>query len=163
MSTKQKQLSLSTINKQHSAEFSQKKRVTLKNGDYLDLQVKFKKTSIQRLLLDFQEITEQLKDKNVSWKVFRDSTFVFYMLLLRNFTSLGDSIPLDIEKMIILCEKLIDLDLLEEIMGHFEKEELDKIYALIKEVGENSNFIGNTLGEAFVSATINENKEIKDA
>jgi len=156
MATKQKHLSLASINKQHAAEFNQMKRVTLKNGDYIDIQLKFKKTSIQRLLLDYSDILEQLKNKNVSWEVFKDATFIYYMLLLKHFTSLGNSIPLDIEKMVVICEKLIDLDLLEEILNQFDPEELKRVQDMIEQVGKNSNFIGNALGEAFVNAVINE-------
>jgi hypothetical protein len=160
---RQKHLSLASINKQHSAEFNQVKRVTLKTGDYLDIQMKFRKTSIQRLLLDYLDILEQLKSKNVSWEVFKDATFVYYMLLLKHFTSLNN-IPLEIEKMVKVCEKLIDLDLLEEILNHFDPEETKKVQDMIEKVRQNSNLIGNALSEAFVSAVVNEqNKDDSNA
>jgi len=156
MATKQKHLSLASINKQHAAEFNQMKRVTLKNGDYIDIQEKFRKTSIQRLLLDYSDILEQLKNKNVSWEVFKNATFIYYMLLLKHFTSLSNTIPLDVEKMVLICEKLIDLELIEEILNQFDPEEVKKVENMIEQVGKNSNFIGNALGEAFVSAVLNE-------
>ncbi|TVY09971.1 hypothetical protein [Paenibacillus cremeus] len=150
-----KQLTLSSINKAHAKEFNEQKRVTLKTGDYIDLQVRFKKTSIQRFLIDYQEILEQLKEKEVDMNVIKDITFIFYMLLLRHFTSLN-IIPNEVDKMVIVCEKLIDLDILEEIMNAFDPAEIEKVNNMMKQVSENSDLIGEQLGEIFAKAALSK-------
>ncbi|MCM3273900.1 hypothetical protein [Paenibacillus elgii] len=150
-----KQLTLTSINKAHSKEFNSQKKVVLKTGDYIMVQEKFKTTSIQKLLLDYQDILEQLSQKEVSMEVIKDMTFVYYMLLLRHFTNLNN-IPNEIDKMVIVCEKLIDLNLLEEILSAFDKEELRKVDEMIKQVSENSKFLGEQIGDIFAKAALNE-------
>lgn len=129
-------LSIASIDKQHAREFAGKKRVTLRSGDYIDLQTKFKTTSIQKLILDFQEIIEQTKKRDdISWDQVQHSTFIFYMLALKHFSNLT-AIPNDVEKMIAVCEKLIDLGILEEIFDAFDPAELKKIQEMIDRVSQ---------------------------
>ncbi|GMX64383.1 hypothetical protein Elgi_36520 [Paenibacillus elgii] len=149
------QLTVTSINKAHSKEFNSQKKVTLKTGDFIMIQQKFKKTSIQRMLIDYQGILEQLRQKEVSMEVVKDMTFVYYMLLLRHFTNLNN-IPNEIDKMVIVCEKLNDLDLLEEILSSFDKEEMKKVDEMIKQVSENSKFLGEQIGDIFAKAALNE-------
>ncbi|GAA4880647.1 hypothetical protein GCM10023310_71090 [Paenibacillus vulneris] len=149
------QLTISSINKAHTKEFNVQEKVFLKNGDHILIQKKFKRTSIQRLILDYQDILDQLRKKEITMEVVKDITFIYYMLLLRHFTNLSN-IPSDIEKMVIVCEKLIDLDLLDEIMGHFLETELEKVQNMIKQVSDNSHLISDQMREIFSHAIIQE-------
>ncbi|MCR8641546.1 hypothetical protein NV379_02650 [Paenibacillus sp. N1-5-1-14] len=154
-----KQLTLSTVSKLHAKEFNEQKKVTLKTGDFIMIQTKFRKTNVQNMLVEYQEILESMKNMNVDFGVIKDISFVYYMLLLRHFTNLNN-IPKDINKMVSVCEKLIDLDILEEIFESFELEELKKIDEMIKKISNNSNLIGKQMGEIFTKAVINES--VKD-
>ena len=149
-----KHLSISDINKWHSKEFGDKKIVELKNGSYCEVYTKFKPTSIQQLIIDYQEILEQLQKKTDNKEVAKDVTFVFYMLLLKHFSSLGNKIPMDVEKIIVLCEKLIDLGILEELLNAFPQEELGKINEMMYKVSMNTRMIGDQIGELFLQTEL---------
>lgn len=156
-----KQLSLASVNKQYIKEFSEQKKVTLKTGDYILIQTKFKVTSIQRLVLDYQDILEEIKKKKIDADSIKDVTFVYYMLLLKHFTNL-DNIPANIGKMVAVCEKLIDLDILEEILENFPLDEMKKVDEMIKKISENSGVIGEQIGEIFAKMAIDESLKAGD-
>ncbi|MEK3725305.1 hypothetical protein [Paenibacillus sp. FSL H8-0034] len=139
-----KQLTLTTVNKAHAKEFNEQKKVTLKTGDFLLIDVHFRKAKIQQLLIDYQELLEQTHTKAVSMGVLKDTTFVFYMLLLRHFTSLSQ-IPNEIDKLVVCCEKLLDLGILEEILNAFDEKELQKVTDTMKRASENSKSINSQL------------------
>jgi len=136
-----KQLTVSSMNKTHAKEFGAPKKVVLSSGDYILVQTKFKVTSVQKLLLDYYDILEQMKQKELNITTMKNSAFIFYMLLLRHFTNLSN-IPNEIEAIVVVCEKLIDLGILEEIISAFPTTELDKVNEMIKKMTENRKFIG---------------------
>lgn len=156
-----KNLSMTSIKKEHNKQFKETKRVDLSNGSHIDIQLKFKPTSIQRLLLDFQDILEQLKQKKVDWNVTQNVMFAHYLLLIKHFSS-ADNIPNDVDQMIIVCEQLHDLGVLEEILSAFPSEELAKVDELIEKVSKNSEFIGDQIGELLVRDAIRAQEESKE-
>ncbi|OPH47568.1 hypothetical protein BC351_10265 [Paenibacillus ferrarius] len=141
-----KKLTLTAMKKDHTKIFNEKTKITLSNGDYLHIYKEFKTTSIQKLVVDYMEIIEELKKRQIGFKTFKDMTFVYYMLLLKHFTDLNN-IPTDIEKMIIICEELINLDLLEQIMQAFPEDQLKKIKKLLDKANENSELLGKHLND----------------
>lgn len=149
-----KKLTLTAVNKNHAKEFNEKFKLILSTGDYLYIQTKFKTTSIQQMLIDYTEILGEIKKKDVKFDLIKDATFVYYMLLIRHFTDL-DNIPNDIEKMVIVCEELINLGFLEEILAAFPQTELEKVQKMIEKVSENGKLIGNQIGEIFAKEAIN--------
>lgn len=153
-----KKLTLETIDRKHTKEFSGKKRVNLKSGNYIDVQTKFKTTDIQNFIADFQDIYNQLKSKDANVNIAKDFIFVFYMLLLRHFTNL-DNIPSDVESMIAICEKLINLNILDEILASFDPDEVQKVKTLFDEFAINSNFVG----ELFAQAVLNDKQVSNEA
>lgn len=150
-----KHLSLSEINKLHQKEFGETKRVYLKNDFYCDVQQKFKPTSIQQLINDYQEILKQLEDYKDVAKSF---IYVFYMLLLKHFTSIGGKIPNDVEKMTALCEKLIDLGILEELLNALPQEEVNKVNEMIHKLNKNTKLMENVIGELFLKAELSKDE-----
>jgi hypothetical protein len=151
-----KHLSISNINKLHNDKFNKMKRVHFSDGSYCDVYENFKPTSIQKLINNYQDIMNQLQNRNDYSDIGRDITFVFYMLLLKHFTSLEKIIPLDVDKMIVLCEKLIDLGVLEDLLNALPQEELKKIDEAIQKVNENTKIIENRIGETFLNSEINK-------
>lgn len=155
-----KQLTIAGINKQHKA-FNEQEKVTLTTGDFVLIQKKFKLTSIQRLIVDMTEILEEMHKKGVTSDVFRDLTFIIPMLILRHFTNLNN-IPNNIDGIVKVCEKLIDLGLLEEIMNSFDKEELKKVNEAIVRINSNSEIIGEMIGSIYAKNELTKVNEDKD-
>lgn len=121
-----KALKITEVQKLHRERFGRLKRVTLHDGSYVDVHMAFKATDMQRFVLDYAGMIAQLKEKGLGLEIVKDVTFLYYMLLIKHFSSLTN-LPKDVEKLIVLCEKLVDLGLLEEIVRAFPKEELDKL------------------------------------
>lgn len=150
----QKKLTIASVKKQHKKEFGELKKIILHNGEYVMIHKKFRKTNIQKFVMEYLGILDSIKEKGITIETFKELSFVYYMLLLRNFTNL-DIIPLDIEQMIILCEELNDLDLLEEIVSAFDENEIAKIQKLIDQMTENAdkNELADLIAEMFVKST----------
>lgn len=153
----QKKLTISSVKKQHKKEFGEQKKVVLHNGEYVLIQKKFRKTNIQKFVMEYMEVLESIKSRDISVEFFQELSFVYYMLLLRNFTNL-DIIPIDIEQMIILCEELNDLDLLEEILSHFDENEIKKIQKLIDQMTVNADQdkLSELIAEMFVTSNVDK-------
>ncbi|RAV12173.1 hypothetical protein [Paenibacillus contaminans] len=150
-----KQLTITKLNNEYKKQFGGQKKITLKTGDYLYVQTVFKKTSIQKLILDYQTILEEARTNLSDANVLKDLSFAYYMLLLRHFTNL-DNIPIELAPMVAVCEKLIDLDILEDILASFPAEELVKINEQLRLVEENSRSIGEQWGEMMAAAAGNK-------
>lgn len=155
--TQPKKLTVASVKKQHKKEFGEQKKVILRNGEYVLIQKKFRKTSIQKFVMEYIDVIESIKRRDISTEVLQELSFVYYMLLLRNFTNL-DIIPTEVEQMIILCQELNDLDLLEEILSHFDENEINKIKELIDKMTENANQenLSDLIAELFVSSNMDK-------
>ncbi|TBL76245.1 hypothetical protein [Paenibacillus thalictri] len=153
--SKPKPLTIPSVRQTHAKQFGDREKVELKSGHYLFVQKSFAKTNIQRFLAEYIEILEQLKKNHVDSSVMQNITFVYYMLLLRHFTSLT-AIPSKVEEMIEVCGKLIDLDILEQVLNAFDPKELEKMNAYIRKIEENSRQIGQQVGELLNSAAAAE-------
>ncbi|GFN32603.1 hypothetical protein [Paenibacillus xylaniclasticus] len=149
-----KKLSITSIEKQHAKTFNKKQKHILSNGDYIIIETKFKKTSIIDFITDFFEVVQQMIKRNVDMNIMKDITFVQLMLYLKHFTNL-DNIPVDFEKMVIICRKLIDLNLIDEIINLFDKNELDKVNAMLKEASNNKEYT-KQIEELFALGYLNE-------
>ncbi|GAV11286.1 hypothetical protein [Paenibacillus sp. NAIST15-1] len=156
-----KQLTIAGINKQHKV-FNEQEKITLSTGDFVLIQKKFKLTSIQNLIVEMTEILEDAHKKGVYADLLKDVTFIYFMLILRHFTNLNN-ISTDIEGLIKVCKKLIDLGLLSEIMQSFDKAELRKIDDAMKQVNENSRVIGEMIGSIYAKNELMKVNENKDA
>ncbi|MFC4304100.1 hypothetical protein [Cohnella boryungensis] len=143
--TKSRPLSMTTVHRQHRTQYGKTKRVHLSNGYYVDVQEKFKPTDGQKLVVDYQQVLQQMKKEGLDVKTGRDMLFVYYMLLLKHFTSLGDAIPEKLDQMILLCEKMLDLGIMEELIGAFPAEELEKLTLLLQRAAEGSQLLAEHL------------------
>lgn len=155
-----KKLTIDNIGKRHNKEFNEKKKLFLKTGDYVLLDKKFKASSIQKMLSEYIVLLEEIKKKGVTADAVQDVSCVYYMLLLRHFTNL-DNIPNDIEAMVQVCEKLIDLDILDEIILGFEESELNRIDETIQKIEANGKTFGKAVGEILIKEQFeSDEKEI---
>lgn len=163
MAAKPKKLSIEAVNKQYGEQFGSLKRISLSNGYYCEVHEKFKTTSIQKLVIDYHDVLEQLKKRDVSWTSTKDIIFVYYMLLLKHFTSLGEIIPADIDQMVAISEKLLDLGLMGEILEALDPAEVEKLNDTIGKMSENGKMLGAQIGELFVRAGDGASEQINQA
>lgn len=125
-----KKLTINTLKSQDSKRYT-RRELTI-NGYKVEVDEKFRPTTIQRLLIEFFEKYQYMKENNLQMNI------VEYLpvLLLKYFTSLD--IPDDLETQLKIYELLIDNDYFEPIFNAFPKEEINKIYDIAKKIRENS-------------------------
>nr|WP_156736261.1 hypothetical protein [Mycobacterium sp. E3298] len=155
-----KQLNLTEIKKLNKAEYSTTKRVELDNGEFhLDIYEKFKPTSIKKFIVEYIELLTELKTKGVSFEVISGISYVYYMLLIRHFTPKPNNIPKNAEKMYLICEELMNRNILSDIINAFPPEEVAKIDEEMKKFNENTDLLKNTVGELFVDSALKETED----
>lgn len=126
-----KKLTVNSLKSQDARRYTKKELII---NDYKVLiDEKFRPTTIQRLLIEFFEKYQYMKENNLQMNI------VEYLpvLLLKYFTSLD--IPDDLETQLKIYELLIDNDYFEPIYNAFPKEEINKIYEIAKKMRENSD------------------------
>lgn len=154
---KPKQLSMLAVNKLHQASYGKVKRLNLSNGDYVDIHGKFKLTDCQLLVADYQATLQQLKEVGMNWRSTRETLFVYYMLLLKYFTSIGDVVPEQLDQMVIICGKLLDLGLMEEILEAFPQEELEKLNVYMQKIVESNRVYSSKINKGLEEVRRDEN------
>lgn len=157
---KQKKLTLATINKLNS-EFDQRKTIYV-CGDYpVQVDIKFRKTKIQKMILDYIIILEDLrKQKNVNEETLMRTTSLINTLIVKYFTDIPVP-PIDnIEKLIQVSNALLDLGIMDVLFdgneNGFPKDQLELVKTEIDKVSKN---IGQILGEMGIKAVLNETNE----
>lgn len=105
----------------------------------------FKKTDIQKLIVDYVAFKEQLNEISTQVKTIEQSFFLFPILLVKYFTNVP--IPDDVEEMLVVAETLINLDLLDKIIGVLPQEEIKRVNELIKKMSDNLPLITDMLKE----------------
>ncbi|WP_270169771.1 hypothetical protein [Paenibacillus sp. SYP-B4298] len=129
----EKRLTLTQLHKEHQARFNEQTKVRLSNGSYIVIQRRFERTRIADLLVRYMELMEQARQQEMDPSHLQTlGDVVFHMLVLKQFTNLA-SIPDDPEKMTVIFKQLVNLELLGEIFNHFDKEELDKMEAQLRQ------------------------------
>jgi|GEM_PF-6802361 len=130
-----KKLTLSNINKEYT-KFNEKSEVSLMDGKYtIEVNKHMKKTDIQKMLIDYDSMVEQLqKDNNIeSLK----GTIIIPTLLIKYLTNID--IPEEADKLLMMAEQLINLDLFSEIMASLPEDEIVKMTLVIDQVVTSTN------------------------
>jgi hypothetical protein len=156
--SKSKKLTLSNISKLNS-ELNERKVIRV-CGDYeVQIDIKFRRTKIQKVILDYFTILQDLKKReNINDETIVHTTSLLYALIIRYFSD----IPLpdidDVEKLIQVSNSLLDLGIMEELFGEngFPK---DQVELLTKEIDKAANGIGNILGELSLQSVLSEGVE----
>ena len=155
-----KKLNTVNISKEHS-KFNEKFVAHILDGKYdVEIHKHFKTTDIQKLLIDYQELLEQLRKQHIDIDTIQAMSYLFPTLLIKYFTNVD--IPLDISKMLIVIEKLVDIGAYEEILNNLPQDEVKKASEIIEKSVENSNKIGELMGELMIKDTLQVEEE-KDA
>jgi hypothetical protein len=140
-----KKLTVNTLKSQDSKQYT-KRELTI-NGYKVEIDEKFRPTTIQRLLVEFFEKYQYIQENNIQINIVE----YFPILLIKYFTSID--IPDDLETQLKIYELLIDNDYFEPIFNAFPKEEVTKIYEIAKNIRENSEEL---------SKQIKDNPELLD-
>jgi hypothetical protein len=152
-----KKLTLTNINAEHKKQFKEKKNVVLKYGYNIQVDEKFQKTKIQKLVVDYQLMINKFNETDVDSEFVKKFMFITYMLIIKHFTDV-DNIPITIDGMVSVCEKLIDLEVLEEIMSSFDIAEIDKVKDELIKFSQTSELYKEQVASLFANTNL-VNKE----
>jgi len=142
-----KKLTTSTLSKS-STKFNE--RLTIQVSDRfsetytVEINKYFKTTDVQKLIVDYLAFKEELPNLVSDLELIKDTTFLFPALLVKYFTS----IPLsdDILELISGVETLVDLEVLDQVVGALPKEEVERVNVLIKKMTDNLPLANQLLG-----------------
>jgi hypothetical protein len=161
-----KKLSLSEINKL-SGQFNEKKEITLEvnsinsKGEIQEykcqISTKFKRTDIQKMLIDYMAILEEFKQrKNISTEDLYDTTTIMYGLIVSYFTNIQIPKIDKLEQLIHVTENLINLGIIEQLFKSDKGFDPDEVKFLNQEMEKAAKQIGENLGELAVRGMVNE-------
>lgn len=127
-----KKLNEASLNKGFN-KFNEKvtERITDRFGEEYELEISkyLKKSYTQKIMIDYMEITEELKDiegiENLK------DTIILPMLMIKYFTNV--SIPDQGEKLLSMADKLIELELFSQIMNFLPEDELLKMTGIAEQ------------------------------
>lgn len=142
-----KKLTSSTLSKS-SNKFSE--RLTIQVTDRfsetytVDINKYFKTSEVQKLIVDYISFKEELPNLVSELELIKDTTYLYYALLVKYFTN----IPLsdDLLELISGVETLIDLEVFDRIVGALPKEEIERVNVLIKKMTDNLPLANQLLG-----------------
>jgi len=127
-----KKLNEASLNKGFN-KFNEKvtERVADRFGEEYEVEVSkyLKKTDTQRIMIDYMEIIDELKDME-GIDTLKD-TIILPMLMIKKFTNI--SIPDEAEKLLAMADKLAELELFGQIMNLLPEDELLKMSGVVDE------------------------------
>jgi hypothetical protein len=128
MAKRTKTLNLLNLDKEHKKLDEQ---LTVQIGDFtIEIDKHIKKSKVYDMIA---EIMVQMSNAKKN-KIDLTSIFVPYSVLMfiKHFTSFN-KLPNDLDKQIAVMKKLIDLDLIEPIMGAFDKDEVEAVFSQVRD------------------------------
>lgn len=152
-------LTTTSLNKL-SSQFNEKKKIiiTVNGEDFqISINVKFRESAIRKICAEYFEFVSNLQSiGELSDEEILGTTYVFNTLILREFTDLPIPKTKDIRKLIRISENLLDLGIVETLLGEgspFGKENIELVNKIANEVGSG---ISKALSEAGVVSSLNE-------
>lgn len=157
-----KKLTLAELNKL-GKKFNEKKKIYILNNEYeVDIDVKFRPSDIDDLVLVYVAAIEELRTLNKADDIqIKDTVSLLPTLILRSFTNLP--IPkknTDIASLIVISKNLYNEGIIEEVYSHFPESEINKVNEKINAFGKN---IGVAIGELAVQSALQDNKGEENA
>ena len=142
-----KKLTSSTLSKS-STKFNE--RIAIQVADRfseiytVEINKYFKTTEVQKLIVDYLASKEELPNFVSDLELIKDTTYLYYALLVKYFTS----VPLseDLMELISGVETLIDLEVFDKIVGALPQEEVERVNVLIKKMTDNLPLANKLLG-----------------
>jgi len=104
----------------------------------------FKKTEIQKMIVDYFSFKEELKTIVFDLELVRNTAFLFPALLVKYFSN----VPLsnDIVELISGTETLMDIEVFDHIVGALPQEEVERVNSMIKTMTDNIPLMNKMLG-----------------
>lgn len=133
-----KKLNNQNINKSNT-KFNEKLTIQVKDrfGEIYDVEIykHFKKMDVQKLVVEYSIHKEELPSIVSDLELIKNSTFLFPALLVKFFTNVP--IPDDLVELISTIEVLVNLEVLDQIIGALPQEEIERVNELIKKMTDN--------------------------
>jgi len=109
-------------------------RITDIFGEEYELEINkhFKKSDTQKIMIDYLEIEEEFKEIKDIGNL--KDTIIIPMLMIKYFTNI--SVPDEGEKLLAMADKLIELELLSEILNLLPEDELLKMGDVAEQFGK---------------------------
>lgn len=115
------------------------------NGYKININKVFRETKVKQLIAELAEVQIRLKNLDIAIEEF-DFTGVTLGLMLRIFSDLP--IPNALDGLMKYVEMLIDNNFLEEILTHYDSNEVNKITKALNNTVKNANHFFNEKNEA---------------
>jgi len=165
-------MSIKKLNQQNISKISTKfnERISLTvtdrfSGSYtIEINKYFKKTEIQKMIVDYFSFKEELKTIVTDLELVRNTAFLFPALLVKYFSN----VPLsdDIVELISGTETLMDIEVFDHIVGALPQEEVERVNSMIKTMTDNIPLMNKMLGNDNIDESSNEerpvNTEVKE-
>jgi len=109
-------------------------RITDIFGEEYELEINkhFKKSDTQKIMIDYLEIEEEFKEIKDIGNL--KDTIIIPMLMIKYFTNVA--VPDEGEKLLAMADKLIELELLSEILNLLPEDELLKMSDVAEQFGK---------------------------
>lgn len=136
MNKQPKNLSLSTLKKQNTKTYKDKKRIHFENGDKLDIDVVFQPMKIEKVIKEIMSIMEEVNKRKINKDIDEGAWLVATMAsIIKNFTSIETN-AIGLDGLIELSEELKNAEYYDQIVESFDESELNKTFNKINVVSQ---------------------------
>lgn len=140
-----KKLTSSNILSLYSKTFTQKKILLEAEGQTFEVLIdtKFQPTKLQEMIMELAEKQQEIRKIN---DILNISYFASF-LVIKYFTNIQISKTDSLEKQIRVFKALVDLEILEPLLEHFDSKELEKVNKYIVKAATNIKNLENNPDE----------------
>jgi guanylate kinase len=126
------------------------------------IQEKLNETSIMELIIDLTERSNYCTKNNIEFNILLNT----YFLLIKYFTDIEfskyKSVKKQYEQELLTVNKLIDMEIFEQILNHFNPETMDKIQKSLEKYAKQMNIISNNKMKEMIENELQTEVEIKN-
>ncbi|WP_405168515.1 hypothetical protein [Paenibacillus sp. FSL H3-0286] len=146
-------LTISKINKLNKTLDKKRKIYILEDNDEVNICVEFKESLIDKVVMDYIAILEQLTTSStISADLMRGTAGILHLFMIREFSDVP-MIPKDngdIQKLVDVTYALYDTGIMEAVIEGFDHEQVQKVYS---KLDASSKRAGELMGELAIKQT----------